>query len=280
MSFSNFRMCKTSVFEYLFALICCVVIVSANATPSSKLNAFWADSEPKSGLHLDHSAWQRILDQYLVTDHPSGINRFNYSGVTRQDKLQLAAYITYIAQFDPRQLSKAEQKAMWLNLYNVLVVATVLNQQSIPDIDSIRRVGGEDGPWKSSILKMVTQEISLHVIEHNILRPIWNDPRIHFALNRATLGSANLQPQVFTYQNIETQLDKASGEFVNSPRAVSLSGNRLVLSTIFSWYSDDFGGGIANVKKFLSKHATRELAIKISRSRRVRYRYEWELNRP
>jgi hypothetical protein len=280
MNFRNFGMCRTSVVAQLFALMMCAMIVPSHATPSSKLNAFWADSEPKSGLHLDHSAWQHILDQYLVTDHPSGINRFNYAGVTKQDKLKLAAYIAYVAQFDPRQLSKLEQKAMWLNLYNVLVVATVLNQQSIPDVDSIRRVGGEDGPWKNSILKMVTQEISLDAIEHNILRPIWNDPRIHFALNRATLGSANLQSQVFTYQNIDAQLDKASKEFVNSSRGVSFSGNRIVLSTIFNWYSDDFGGGIANVKKFLSKYAAPELAIKISRSRRVRYRYQWDLNRP
>ena len=262
-----------------FVLICCLAMAPAYATPSSKLNVFWADSEPNSGLHLDHSAWQKTLDEYLVVNHPSGINRFDYARVSKPHKLRLAVYIAYIAQFDPRQLSRDEQKAMWLNLYNVLVVAAVLNQQSIPEIDSIRRVGGEDGPWRGSMLKMVTQDISLDVIEHNILRPIWNDPRIHFALHRATLGSANLQPQVFTHKNIEQQLDQATREFVNSVRGVSFVENRLLLSTLFNWYSADFGGGIANVKKFLAKYATPELAIKIARSRRVRYRYQWSLNR-
>lgn len=269
-----------SAFAQFCVLVCCLALTPVYATPSPKLNTFWVDNEPNSGLHLDHSAWQKILDEYLVVDHPSGINRFDYDRVTQQDKLQLAAYISYIAQFDPRQLSKVEQKAMWLNLYNVLVIAALLNQKSVRNIDSIRRVGSDAGPWKTSMLKIVTQNISLDVIEHNILRPIWNDPRIHFGLNRATLGSANLQSRVFTHENIELLLDQATSKYINSPRGVSFSENRLVLSTIFNWYSSDFGGGIANVKKFLSKYATPELVIRIARSRRVRYRYDWDLNRP
>ena len=260
------------IFSFLFANAGCLV-----AAPDADVDSFWDDSEPSSELRLNHSPWQYFLDEYLESAHPSGINRVKYNAVTKEDKAKLNEYLAYIGQFDPRQLAKDEQKAMWLNLYNALAVSLVLDDPSVSSIRQVRRVSS---PWKSPLIEITMQEISLDTIEHKILRPIWNDPRVLFGLNCASLGSGSLPAKVYTGDNVDNLLEQVTREFLGSPAGVTFNGNRAVVSSLFRWYRDDFVGGVTGIKRFIAKHSTPEMAARINKTRRLSYQYEWALNRP
>ncbi|TKF91870.1 DUF547 domain-containing protein, partial [Vibrio sp. F13] len=72
-------------------------------------------------------------------------------------------------------------------------------------------------------------------IEHRILRPIWQDPRTHYAVNCASLGCPNLQSQAFTSDNTEMLLELAAAEYINSDKGVLVNNNQLQLSSIYEW---------------------------------------------
>ena len=94
------------------------------------------------------------------------------------------------------------------------------------------------------MVRVADQALSLNDIEHNILRPVFNDFRIHFAVNCASFGCPNLQSQAFTRDNVDALLESASREFLAHPRAIAFNADGLLqLSSIFDWYAEDFGKG-------------------------------------
>ena len=91
-------------------------------------------------------------------------------------------------------------------------------------------------------------EVSLNDIEHRILRPIWKDARIHYAVNCAAVGCPNLRRTAFTGDNAESLLELAARDYVNNPRGARFDdGGGLVVSSLYSWYREDFGGSVAGV---------------------------------
>ena len=97
------------------------------------------------------------------------------------------------------------------------------------------------GPWRDELIRINDQPVSLHDIEHRILRPIWKDVRIHYALNCASLGCPDLLPQAYRGDLIAAQLNQAATRFINQSKAITFTDKRLKLSSIFHWYIDDFG---------------------------------------
>ena len=260
----------------LLVLTVCVVLSSANAAQKPKLVGFWNDHEASSRLKPDHSAWQTLLDKYVLVDEESGVNRFAYDAVTPDDVLSLRSYLFYLQNLDPRQLNKPAQKAFWLNMYNASVTLIVIAQKprnSIRSVDS-RKV------WEKERFNIALQSLSLDTIEHGVLRPLFADERILFALHKASIGGANISKVAFTAENIEQQLDAARQDFLKHSRSIDFRGNSLVLSRMFKWYEDDFGGDVSSVREYLKKHVEPETALKIERARNVRYQYDWNLNRP
>lgn len=268
----------------LWALLLCCVLqpwMASIAAPEAVLIEFWDDSEEQSAMSIDHSPWQEILDKYLVADHPSGINRFRYRAVNAGDRSKLLRYLSYLQEMDPRQLSRAEQKAYWINLYNAATVNLVITEGRREDsIRDIRSGFFTPGPWQRKLLTVAGQELTLDDIEHGILRPIWQDNRIHYAVNCASIGCPNLLPQAYTRDNTEQLLERAAGEFINHPRAVSVRNSRLVLSSIFDWYVADFGGDLAGVIAHLMVYAEEPLKSQISGRSSAEYVYDWQFNRP
>jgi len=244
----------------------------ANAAPDSELIPFWNDYEEQSVIKVDHSAWGDILERYVDDSHPSGINRFNYEGITSGDKLTLENYLEYLQQFEPRQFNLGQQKAYWLNFYNAAVINRILNNYPL---DSTRRLN-----WRARSYEVVMQKISLNVIEHGILRPIFKDPRILFALNAGSLSSGNLQKTPFTEENTEDLLDKVTRQLLNHPRGARVEDGRLVVSKLFQWYIDDFGGNKQSVRDYVIRYAEEDLKTAIARSKGVSYNYSWLLNQP
>ena len=84
--------------------------------------------------------------------------------------------------------------------------------------------------------------MSLDDIEHRILRPIWRDPRIHYAVNCASIGCPDLFPEAITAANADAYLTRGARDYINDPRGAVVTGGRLTVSSIYKWFREDFGG--------------------------------------
>ena len=248
---------------------------AAHAAPAAKQNSFFYDSEELNEFFVDHSLWDELLKKY-VSDHPSGISRFDYDGVTAADKARIEEYLAMLEQLDPRQMSMGTQKPYWLNLFNASLIWQVIDSEpetSIKEISS--RV-----LWRKKRLYISMQDVSLDIIEHGILRTNFDDPRIHFGITGGTLGSANILNTAYTQENVEELLEQNTRDFLNQPRGLSFDKGRPTLSTIFKWYSKDFGARADDIKAFVAKYLSDEKKQLWNDARRFGYSYDWGLNKP
>ncbi len=254
------------------------------AAPSSTLLEVWDRSDETNAETIDHSAWQNLLTAYL-SSHPSGVNRFDYAALkaSAEDRAKLADYLAHLQAHDPRTYARAEQKAYWINFYNALTVQVVVNAYPV---DSIRGIHESwiplSGPWDDVHAQVAGQELTLNNIEHGILRPIWRDNRIHYAVNCASYGCPNQSPTVFTAANTEELLDAGARAYVNHPRGVDfVDDDFLVISSIYDWYVEDFGGNQTSVLAHLVQYAEAGLAARLEDfAGSVDYEYDWNLNQP
>ncbi|MEE4186586.1 MAG: DUF547 domain-containing protein [Gammaproteobacteria bacterium] len=241
----------------------------------------WSSHDADSAATVDHSVWQTLLDTYLLAPHSSGINRFRYGAVSAADRERLRDYIAGLAAVDPRRLNRAEQQAYWINLYNAVTVGLVVDNYPVA---SIRRVKGgllRTGPWDEPVVTVLDVTLSLNDIEHGILRPVYRDPRIHYAINCASLGCPNLAPRAYTGTTLDADLDAAARGFVNAPRGVLLTSSVLRLSAIYDWFAADFGPDQAGLLRHLQRYADPQLAAQLADfSGAVEYAYDWALNDP
>ena len=121
--------------------------------------------------------------------------------------------------------------------------------------------------------------LSLNDIEHRILRPIWRDPRIHYAVNCAALGCPNLRMTAFTGANADEVLDRAARDYVNHPRGVTIRDGSLVVSSIYIWFQEDFGAGAMDVIAHLKRYAGPELRNRLMTVDGIDDdEYDWNLN--
>lgn len=253
----------------------------AAAAPKAKLQPDWDRSDAANPATIDHSPWQGLLDAYLDTRHPSGVHRFAYAAVRGADRAVLRDYLGALQALDPRRYSRPEQEAYWINLYNALTVDLVLAHYPVK---SIREIGGGwlvRGPWDDAIAKVAGRALTLNDIEHGILRPIWRDPRIHYAVNCASIGCPNLAGRAYTRENLERLLEEGAGDYVNHPRGAAWREEGLRASSIYDWYQEDFGATRAGVVGHLLRYARPELALRLrGYAGPIDYDYDWSLNEP
>ncbi|PSW15130.1 DUF547 domain-containing protein [Photobacterium sanctipauli] len=254
-------------------LLACLLLFFSSlvlAAPKADLWPYWQQHNASSQKVVDHQRWQVLLDKYLVVQPKQTL--FRYKAVSDADKYELDRYLRDLGAVDPRQLNRREQFAYWVNLYNALTVQLILDNYPLK---SITKLGGffSFGPWDEKLVTVDGQKLSLNDIEHRILRPIWRDPRIHYAVNCASLGCPDLQPTVFTASNHQALLDKAANRFINSSKGVSPSGSSTRLSSIYDWYGSDFGS-----KRQLQAHINQYRQGSPVTLGKVSYDYNWSLN--
>ncbi len=265
----------------LLALLPLMTVQAKLFVPDSDLWAFWATADDANPQQVDHSAWQALLDRYRSVNAADSIARFDYAGVTMEDRELLKAYLNALSGLDPRMLSRAEQRAYWINLYNALTVEVVLRYYPVK---SIRKIEGglfDLGPWSEPYLTIAGQTLTLNDIEHRILRPGWNDPRIHYAVNCASLGCPDLAAEAYTAANTEALLDANARAYINHPRGVTVAGNKATASSIYNWFDVDFGGDEAGVVAHWLQYADAELAAELAAAGdklKIKYGYDWSLN--
>jgi Protein of unknown function, DUF547 len=253
----------------------------AVAAPENKPLAFWSTSDENNTSTVDHSAWQSLLNIYLDDKHPSNINRFNYAAVDAKDRNTMSNYIKQLQQLNPRDLNRAEQKAYWINLYNVLTIELIVKNYPVKSITKLGKHFFSFGPWDDILINIQGEELTLNNIEHGILRPYFKDNRIHYAVNCASMSCPNLSATAYTANNTNQLLEQGAKQYINHIRGVSFEEDRLKVSSIYHWYKEDFGGKYKSLIEHFIHYAEPDLAKQLSNFQGdVVHDYDWKLNKP
>ena len=268
----------------LVALFICVTTVFS--APKSDLWPRWQNHNAENSDVIDHSAWQIFLDNYLVSNQLNtesstiaGINLVRYAAVSKKARGLLNNYLKTLESTAVTSFSRAQQRAFWINLYNASTVNLILEHYPLESITKISFSFFSFGPWDEELLTVEGEELSLNDIEHRILRPIWRDPRIHYALNCASLGCPNLLPQAFTELNTESLLEQGACDYINHPRGADVQDDSIILSKIYEWYQADFGGDEEGVLLHLQQYSTKERLKSLNAEElEIDYQYDWRLN--
>jgi hypothetical protein len=230
--------------------------------------------------------YRDLLGKY-VTAAPSGINLVDYAKwkKNKSDLQRLDAYLAALQALKPSAMARDEAFAFWINLYNAATLKLLLDNYPVRSIRDIASTGTglldfKAGPWRTKFLAVEGQTLSLDQIEHEILRPKFRDPRMHYAINCASIGCPNLKRTPWTAKTIEADLEAAARAYVNHPRGVSIGADgALRVSSIYHWFGQDFGGGDKGVIAHLHKYAAPDIAARLARSTAIAgHDYDWSLN--
>lgn len=267
----------------LFSLLVIVLMLFSKQATSAiemELIDFWNDSEPLGVINVDHAPLQEILQTYVVSDHPSGIARFDYESVSEADVEKLENYLDYLQLLEPRQLNKEEAKAFWVNLYNAATLNMVIDAYNSGRVTRVRSRGLPTRRWRRDIVRVALQDMSLDDILNGVIRPIYRDPRIHYALFFCTLGGPDMPTEVLSGENNEELLNKFEKDYLMHSRAVRLDGSELVLSEMFQNYDTDFAETPSALINYLSQHVPEPVGQAMSQVTDIRFEYDWTLNQP
>lgn len=143
-----------------------------------------------------------------------------------------------------RAWTRNERLAFWINAYNAFTLHAIVDHYpirgrwlSLGPRNSIRQI---DGVWDRLTWRVAGRQVTLDDIEHRIVRPEFNEPRIHFAVNCASVGCPPLRREPFRAINLDAQLDDNAREYLASPQGLRVDGRTLVVTSIMKWYGDDF----------------------------------------
>jgi hypothetical protein len=232
---------------------------------------------------FDHREWDELLSKYAL----DGGRRFDYAGLKKEES-RLRRYLDELASADLARLSRAELQALFMNAYNALTVATILDHVSNEGVYEIESIRDIENVFTREEHEVGGFRLSLDGIEHNILRPLFRDPRIHFGVNCASISCPPLPTRAFTGAGVDRELESAAERFFAQPEHVSVEEGSLVLNPILEWYGSDFTspgyrGAEATVAAFVRKYAAEDVRSFIDGRTGevpVRFReYDWRLNR-
>jgi len=210
----------------------------------------------------NHDLWNSILKSNV-----SSSGKVNY--VRMKSKLnEIEVYISTLESFsDQSTWSKNEKLAYWINLYNAVTVRLIIQNYPTTSITTINN----GKPWDKKVVTISGKSYTLNQIENDIIRPRFNEPRIHFAVNCAAISCPKIMNSAFTAHKLDYQLTKQAKAFINGSKN-SISKNSIEISKIFEWYAVDFGTSIID---YLNTYATTE----INSTATITYKeYNWDLN--
>lgn len=226
------------------------------------LITFFAHQQKIARTPPDHSSWTQLLAKYV---DPQG--QVNYQGL-KTDQANLDAYLQLLASNPVQEeWSRAEKLAYWINTYNAYTIKLILNHYPVKSIMDIE--GGK--AWDKVWIKLGNKSYSLNQIENEIIRPQFNEPRIHFAVNCAAKSCPPLLNEAWMPATLESQLEQRTKAFINNSAYNTIKPASVQVSKLFEWYQQDFGNTITYLNKFSTT------TIKSNAS--VTYReYDWALN--
>lgn len=270
------------VFVPFWAIGAIVAFASASAFADDRSDAFerWRQYDEFSAKRIDHDPWEAFLLNYLRPGD-DGVHRVAYGEVKEGDRKSLSDYVQAMGEIDITAYQRAEQMAYWINLYNVLVVKLVLDHYPIASIRKLDQssAGVNADPWNRLLIMIDGVSLSLNDIERRILNPIWNDPRIYYAITCAAVGCPNLQPIPFSGGQLDRQLSEAAMTYVNDPRCIKIENGELHVSSLYRWNFNAFGGSERGVIQHLMAYAEPDLAMSLQAFDRFHGdSFDWRLN--
>lgn len=223
---------------------------------------------------FDHST----LDRLMAEGTRGGLVDYDFF---RRHRSELDAYLEDVAEADLARLDPDHLMALLVNAYNALTIRSILEHWGV---SSIREI---DGVWTEAKHTVGGQDLTLDEIEHNLLRPFYQDPRIHFVVNCASASCAPLPPWAFDGERIEEQLEERTEAFLSDPDNVRIEGEVLRVSKYFDWYGGDFTAEgweprADTIPLFIARYTRPEVAEMIrehgGEPRMEFLDYDWSLN--
>ena len=215
---------------------------------------------PVVAADFSHRGWDSLLKRHVVMIHDGQASQVDYAGM-KEDRQILQAYLASMsavssAMFD--SWSKDQQLAFLINAYNAWTIEFVLTRY--PDLDSIKDLGSFfSSPWKNEFINLLGETRSLDNIEHQLIRGSgrYEEPRIHFAVNCASIGCPALLNRAYTAAKLNDQLDLVTQNFLADRSRNYFLNGELHVSPIFDWYKEDFTkgwDGVNSVAGFLARY--------------------------
>lgn len=230
-----------------------------------------------------HAAWSVILQKYVHAVGPA--SQVDYGGLKKETS-SLESYLASLSSVSKKEFdgfSREEQMAFLINAYNGFTLQTVVQHypiKSIKDIGSFFK-----NTWKIKFFKLFGEETNLDAIEHEMLRKNYKEPRIHFAVNCASIGCPALRNEAYTAARLNQQLEEQTKQFLRdgSRNKIDDKNMKLELSMIFDWFKEDFEREGSSVPKFVAKYITDDSALRAKVEKgefKVSHLdYDWGLNK-
>ena len=217
---------------------------------------------PNEIIQAIHDAFDKQLRRFVSVD-----GKVDYAK-WKTERSQLDAYLLAMSEVKVESMDRSAQLAYWINLYNAATVALILDHfplESVMDLD-----GGKT--WDVDRVQVLKGKLSLNYIEHSIIRPQFEDARIHFAVNCAAKSCPPLANKAFTASNLHQLLEERTIDFINNKKYNDISSDQVLASRIFQWYKEDFGD---NLIDYLNRYSM----IRIESNAVIEFNaYDWRLN--
>ncbi|NUQ82307.1 MAG: DUF547 domain-containing protein [Bacteroidetes bacterium] len=231
-------------------------------------------------LSFDHNFadWDALLKRYVTVTENGKVTRVDYTALKKKEAEldRVLVTLSRVSQQEFNKWTRNQQQAFLINAYNAFTWKRILLDWPV---NSIKDAGGWRGPWKTAFFTLLDEERHLDWIEHEQLRPVYNDPRIHFAVNCASKGCPPLRGEAYRASDLDRQLEEQTRLFLSNTaeNEVNVKLKTLRLSKIFDWFEDDFTQNNQSVGKWVSQYLP-EMA-KSSFKWKVTYTdYDWSLN--
>ncbi len=255
--------------------------------------ALWTGTRAlaQAGATLDHTyaAWDTLLRKHVRWMPDNRQSRVVYKGFAA-DRAALKAVLAEWSGVSPAAFAafnREQQQAFLINAYNGFTVELILTRY--PELKSIQDLGNViQRPWKKKFFTLLGEERHLDWIEHEQLRPRYADPRVHAAVNCASIGCPALRPEAFTATRLDAQLDDGMLRFMGDRTRNRFANGKAEISAIFKWFREDFEKGQKGFRKLddlLARYAD-QLADAPGERDRLRsggvaishLDYDWSLN--
>lgn len=221
---------------------------------------------------INHERWDQLVKKHVKDD-----GFVDYKGFIR-DSMELNRYLDQLSAVHPddKSWSRNEQMAYWINAYNAFTIRLIVRNYPVESIKDIKKgIAFVNSVWDIKFIKIQGFTYDLNNIEHNILRPVFKDARVHAAINCASYSCPRLRQEAYTPEKLDSQLEDAMKKFLADPLRNKITAEKAEISEIFKWFKGDFDRDAGSLIAYINKFSTQKITDKTE----LKYlNYNWALN--
>jgi hypothetical protein len=236
-----------------------------------------------------HTLLGNVLTQFVHKIENSQSTAVDYQGLKKspQDLLSYLKQLEGLNKAEYQKFTKDQKLAFWINAYNAYTLKLIIDHYPIISIKDIKPkgfLGSFSTPWKIEFIQLLGKKMTLDNIEHDVIRSKYNEARIHFAVNCASIGCPSLMKTPFVADKMDQQLDAAANNFLTNTEKnkIDPANKTIYLSKIFKWYGDDFKEKYKSDLNYIALIISSDPEIQkqmMNNKYKVKYLdYDWKLN--